>query len=361
MGEGLQVLLLGRKLFGPSHLGLLRDAELPEEHLAQLPRRIDVERRLVRQTADLTLQIVEGFIEFDGILGQRLRIDPHPGRLDLGQHSDHRLLDLEVKPSESELFDLRPQHLFQTQRHVGILGGVFGHPLQRNHVHSQLPGSLADERSDRNRPVIEVAHRQRIHVVTRLGIEQVMEDHRIVKPAANLDPQATEHHQVELDVLPDLGDLFVGEQRPDKGRIFGRIGFIERNIPRLVRTYRERKPHDPVVENVESRRFGIETKLRTGRHFAQNSLQLLRIAHDRIGVGCGLRRGELLAFRRLFIGRRRSPVGCRGFPRIGCGGEQISLPRQRSFFSGCGLRTRHLRQLGLGRLTGPFGQRFGRS
>ena len=67
---------------------------------------------------------------------------------------DHRLLDLEVKPSESELFDLRPQHLFQTQRHVGILGGVFGHPLQRNHVHSQLPGSLADERSDRNRPVI---------------------------------------------------------------------------------------------------------------------------------------------------------------------------------------------------------------
>ena len=188
-----------------------------------------------------------------------------------------------------------------------------------------------------------------------------MEDHRIVKPAANLDPQASEHHQVELDVLPDLGDLFVGEQRPDKGRIFGRIGFIERNIPRLVRTYRERKPHDPVVENVESRRFGIETKLRTGRHFAQDSLQLLHRTHDRIGVGCGLRRGELLAFRRLFIGRRRSPVGCRGFPGFGCGSEQISLPRQRSFFSGCGLRTRHLRQLGLGRLTGPFGQRFGRS
>ena len=361
VGEGLQVLLLGRKLLGFGHLGLLRDAELPEEHLAQLPRRIDVERRLVRQTADISLQVVERLIEFDGILGQCLRIDPHPGHLDLGQHSDHRLLDLQVQPGQIQLLDLRPQHLFQAQRHVGILGSVFGHPLQRNHVHSQLPGSLADERSDRNRPVIEVAHRQRIHVVTRLGIEQVMEDHRIVKPAANLDPQASEHHQVELDVLSDLGDLPVGEQRPDKGRIFGRIGFIERNIPRLVRTYRKRKPHDPVVENVESRRFGIKTKLRTGRHFAQNSLQLLRIAHDRIGVGCGLRRGELLAFRRLFIGRRRLPVGCRGFPRIGCGGEQISLPRQRRLFSRCGLRARDFGQLGLGRLTGPFGQRFGRS
>lgn len=58
-----------------------------------------------------------------------------------------------------------------------------------------------------------------------------MEDHRIVKPAANLDPEASEHHQDKDDVLPDLGDLFVSEQRPDKSRIFSRIGFDERNIP----------------------------------------------------------------------------------------------------------------------------------
>ena len=160
---------------------------------------------------------------------------------------------------------------------------------------------------------------------------------------------------------PILAIFFVGEQRPDKGRIFGRIGFIERNIPRLVRTYRERKPHDPVVENVESRRFGIETKLRQAATSRRTASRLLHRTHDRIGVGCGLRRGELLAFRRLFIGRRRSRSDAGDSPGSAAGANRSPCPASAGFFSGCGLRTRHLRQLGLGRLTGPFGQRFGRS
>ena len=322
----LKVLLVGTELFGFRHLGLLGNAHLRKKHLAQLPCRVDVQIRLPGLGPHRSLQFRQLAVQLHGIGGQRLRVDPHTCHLDVGQHGDHRRLDLEIEVLQSDLLDQREEHPLEPERDVGILRGVLLHALDVHQVHRQLLGTLADQRLDLDRPVVQVLFGQDVHVVARFGIQQVVEDHRIVEAAPDLNAQLPQHHQVELDVLADLGDAFVLEQRADDLRIFTCGLLPEGHVPRLEGLHGQRKAHDPVVEDVESRRLGIEAELLVTAHRGNHLPQMVGTLHERIFVGRGLRRLELhrLGFS-LQVGRRNRRRRHRNHGLT----EEVSLSGQR--------------------------------
>ena len=147
-GERLNVLLVGAELLGLGHSRFGVDAQLGKQHFAQLTRRIDVERRLVGQLTDFPFEVGELFLQFYLVIGQRLGVDSHTGPLHIGEHVDHRLLDLGVEVLQPFVAHLRPQSLLQLQGNVGVLGGVFGHTIDGNHIHRKLLGTTTDERFD---------------------------------------------------------------------------------------------------------------------------------------------------------------------------------------------------------------------
>ena len=242
---------------------------------------------------------------------------------------------------EADLLDHGVERLLELQRHIGILGGVLLDAFDVHKVHRQLLRAFADERFDLDGLVIEVFLRKGVHVVVRLGIEQVVEDHRVVHAAPDRDAQPAQHHQVELDVLPDLGDLLILEQRPHDLRILGRILLQERHVPRFERFHGERQPDDAVVEDVETRGLGVETEFGVSADRGDHLAQLRGALHERVFVGRRLGRPEL---HRLGFGLK---FGHR------------NLLRRRKRHDGVAEQIALSRQLGLRLLARTFGKRLG--
>ena len=144
-GERLNVLLVGSELLGFGHSRFGVDAQLGKQHLAQLTRRIDVERRLIGQLADLPFELGQLFLQFYLVFGQRLSVNSHTGPLHIGQHVDHRLLAFGIEILQPFVAHFRPQRALQLQRNVGVLSGIFGHTINRYHIHRELLCSLAYE------------------------------------------------------------------------------------------------------------------------------------------------------------------------------------------------------------------------
>ena len=191
--------------------------------------------------------------------------------------------------------------------------------------------------------------------MARLGIEQVMEDHRIVLRAPHRQTDTPQHHQIELDVLADLGDRFVLEQRTQQPGILRRRTFVAGHIPGLVRHDGERHAHDAVVEEVETSRLRIETELRITAYLGDHRAQFVGRADDPVVVRRRLRTLHLgfgrqrIRFVDLLIVRHGR---CRRRRRIGrC--EEIALPDQRRLLGGSRFGPRHLGQLTLRVLPRP--------
>ena len=194
--------------------------------------------------------------------------------------------------------------------------------------------------------------------MARLGIEQVVEDHRVVLAAPDRNTQPAQHHQVELDVLADLGDPLILEQRPHDLRIFGRVLLLEGDVPRLERLHGERQADDPVVEDVESGGLRVEAELLVFPDLGDHLAQVRGTLHERVFVGRVLGRRQL---HRVGFGLQFGDGNILSLRHLHHGiAEQIALTHQRGFLRRSGLGTGHLRQLSLRLLPGTFGQRLGR-
>ena len=185
-----------------------------------------------------------------------------------------------------------------------------------------------------------------------------MEDHRVVHAAPDRNAQPAQHHQVELDVLADLGDRFIFEQRPHDLGVFGGILLPERHVPRLERLHGERQADDAVVEDVEARGLGVEAEFGVFPDLGNHLPQLRGILHQRVLMGGILGCFELhrLGFG-LEFGHGNLLHRRKRHDRVA---EQVALARQRSLFRRGRLGAGHLRQLGLRLLARPFGKLLGR-
>ena len=103
--------------------------------------------------------------------------------------------------------------MLQAQRNIGILSSILRNTLYANHIHSQLLCTLADECLNRNGRVVEVALSQEVHIVARLGVEQVVHKHRIELLTTHRNAQLRKHHKVILYVLTNLSNRLILKQR----------------------------------------------------------------------------------------------------------------------------------------------------
>ena len=140
---------------------------------------------------------------------------------------------------------------FEPQRHVGVLGRVLGRTRSTAHAG---PSSAGAARLPDQRPrfgigrIVQVLGRQ-MHPcrgATRDRADSGRSSYRTSGPSPP-DPTLPQHHQIELDVLADLGD-------PSRPRTTGRsspaysgvrtFAGSHGHIPGLVRHDGERHAHD---------------------------------------------------------------------------------------------------------------------
>jgi hypothetical protein len=96
---------------GIAGLGLpgRREAEMLEEHLAELLRRADVELAAAGVLEDRLLQLPDTLFDLLADLLQGAGVDRHPDALDLTENVGERQLHVVVEPRETHLLELRVQ------------------------------------------------------------------------------------------------------------------------------------------------------------------------------------------------------------------------------------------------------------
>ena len=194
------------------------------------------------------------------------------------------------------------EQVAQPPGHVGVLAGVVRDLVGGHLVHARLDmlrTLLADQVGDRDDLVVEVAPGQLFEVVRALaGVEQVVGDHAVAGHATQHDAAGAQHEQVVLDVLVDLGDLGVFENRPQRSERFGRVeqrrprGTAQGEVIGLAGLPAQGDADDLGVEWREARRFEVDGKALLLAEFGEDRGELLGrvdepIDHRRAGQGRG--------------------------------------------------------------------------
>ena len=147
-GQRGQGLLVGGVLAGLGLLGRVADLEQVEEHLPELPGRVQVERG-PGEAIDGLLGLVHLFRKLPGELRERGGIHPDALELHAHEHGNQRRLHLVEHPLLALFLEQRLERRAKLPGHVGILGGVFG-DLRHGHIGhvDLLPLQVADQPGD---------------------------------------------------------------------------------------------------------------------------------------------------------------------------------------------------------------------
>ncbi len=206
--------VLGRRGLPGGRLAQHRQLHLLEQDVAQLLRRIQIERSaglLVRIGQDLH----QAFRQLGALHAQHLAVQQHAVMFHAQQHRDQRLLDFFVQFRQRRYAaELRPQHLVQPQRDVGVFGRIFGRLVHRHLAEGDLLRAFAGDVLVVNRLDAEILRGRRIHVVADgHAVPHVGFEHRVEAHAAQRDAVIGEHVCVVLQVVADLGMLLGLQQR----------------------------------------------------------------------------------------------------------------------------------------------------
>ena len=200
----LQHLLAGDVLPRLCLLRLLRYLHLAEEYVAHLLRRRYVEL-LASQSVYLLLRGVRAFRQQAAHLAECLGVDEYAVHLHLCQHGHQRHLHLFEETRCPLVGEHGFEHVFQAQRYVGILRGVVFHEERGDIAHRFLSATLgAYQLFDVYGLIAKERLSHVVHVVTQLGVEEVVRHHGVPQFAAHLYAVAAEHRYVVLRVLRNL-------------------------------------------------------------------------------------------------------------------------------------------------------------
>ncbi len=219
---------------------------------------------------------------------------------------------------------LRRQHLVQLQGHVGILGRVLRSALHRHLIEGQLLGALAGHLLERDGLDAQILRRRRVHVVARgHAVPDVGLEHGVVAHALDVDVVVGQHVGIVLQMLAELGQLRILQQRlqrrehPRARQLFGRAGIVvrERHIGGDTGLDAERDADDLGIHVVQARGLGVEGEQRRAAQAREPAFKLLP-AHD----GFVVRAGGLAARHRPSTGAATTVpqrAGRRGGPPAG--------------------------------------------
>ncbi len=170
-----------------------------------------------RKIVDLLLEPGDALGKRRGEPRQDRLVDADAGALHVAEDRHHRPLQRLVDRGHVLGGEPGLEHHPQTQRHVRVLGGVLGRLVER-HLREGLVGFLGAGRVLENlrkghAGVPQVALRKRVETVLAAPtVERVGEQHGVVE-RGEIDAVPAEDQAVELEVLADLEDRRVLQQR----------------------------------------------------------------------------------------------------------------------------------------------------
>ncbi len=184
------------------------------------------------------------------------------------QYRHQRLLELLVKTLQLRHgLDPGPQRLMKPQRNVRILRRVFGGPVDRDLVERELLCALAGNLIEGNRANSQISQCGRVHVVPDgHAVEDVRLEHGVVTHARELDAVIRKHMGIVFEVMAELWQLRVLEDRLQRGQhaltaqLIRRAGVVvpKRHVGRHTRGSAEGDSDDVGAHVVEARRLGVE-------------------------------------------------------------------------------------------------------
>ena len=160
------------------------------------------------------LEFCHTLCQFLAVLAQCAGVDHRAPLLHAGQYWNQWQVDIFVHFLQpAGFFQLRTQHLVQSQGDIGVFCGVGASLLQINLVEGQLLGAFAGDGFESDGLLAQVLHGQRVHVVTRpYGIEHVGLQHGVFRNAFQMYAMIGQHVLVVFEVLAELGFLRVFQQ-----------------------------------------------------------------------------------------------------------------------------------------------------
>ena len=159
--------------------------------------------------------------EVVGEAAQQLRVDEDAFHLHGGQHRHQRAFQRLVNGELAHRGEARLQQQPEAQGDVGILRRIArgvgnGHQVEGD---QRLAGAC--DLLEGDALVIEMALREFVHAVADVArLEHVGDEHRVID-GADGDSVALEHLDIVLEVLPDLEDGRILEQRLQHREGFG--------------------------------------------------------------------------------------------------------------------------------------------
>ena len=211
-GQALQLGDVGRPGAGLA-LAAAGEAHLVEQHVAELLRGADGELA-ARLAANLLFQRGDLGVELGRKLAEHGAVDLDAVALHRADHRDHRPIDQLIDPGH--VLERQPgaEAPPEAQRHVGVLGGIFGRLVDLHLVEGDLLLPRAAERFVRDAVVAEMLLGE---IVERVAVEaagvEVEAHHQRVVIGRDRNAAPVQDHPVELEIVADLQDRRVFEQR----------------------------------------------------------------------------------------------------------------------------------------------------
>ena len=159
-------------------------------------------------------EIVRQFAQQDGI-------DGYPRPLHIGQHHHQRPFQRLIDGALAFARQPGLQQHVKAQGDIGILGGIARRLFYRHTVESDLVLALAGDIAEGDRRMRQMQVRQFVHAVAvQPAFQHIRYQHGIVD---GLQANATlqEHHRIVFQVLADLQDAVVFQQRLQAGDHIG--------------------------------------------------------------------------------------------------------------------------------------------
>ncbi len=215
---------------------------------------------------NLHFDLVDAFRHLLALGREPLQIQPNAVELHFGEHADKRDLNLAVELVETFLFQPALEQFGQAPSHLSIFTCVLGDLGDGHLIHALLIlAALANQVRDRNGLVRQIAHGEIVEIVAQTArIEQVVGHHGIARDAADGNSLAFKHQHVILDVLVDLADVGIAEDRAQRTEnealiqaLVG-LGRTDRDVPGLAWPPGECQSDDVDAQRIEAGGFEVE-------------------------------------------------------------------------------------------------------
>ncbi len=187
------------------------EAQLVEEHIGELLRRVDIEG-LADRLEDLLLDLRHASAELLRELVEEGQVEQHAGHLHFGQAGNERGLDLVHQLLLMDGLKLCLEDGHEAERRLGIGGGIGSGRLDGDLGHAELMLAGADQLLDVRHLLAQAGEGQILKPeVARGGVDEELRDHRVEAERGRRQSIARQNDVIVLGVVCDLGDARIGE------------------------------------------------------------------------------------------------------------------------------------------------------